>query len=131
MARRAQRAEIPLLEWLFALVGLALVAGVAVFIAWYGFTRGSSPPDIRLRAEGVTAVSNGYVVAIRALNVGATTAKGMKVQGDLKHGAQIAESSEMTFDYLPPDSERKGGLMFSRDPRKYELTLTAKGYEVP
>ena len=131
MARKAQRAAIPLLEWVFAGIGLVLVLGAAIFITWHGFTRGSSPPDIMLRAESVAERRNHYVVTIRATNLGATTAKGLKVEGELKRGEEVVESSEMTFDYVPPDSARKGGLMFMKDPRQYELRLTAKGYEVP
>jgi uncharacterized protein (TIGR02588 family) len=131
MAKHARRPDIPPLEWVFAVIGVMLVAGAAAFITWHGFTRGSSPPDVSLRVDGVSQVRNGYVVTLRAKNAGATTAKSMKVQGDLTRGGVVVESAEMSFDYLPPDSERKGGLMFTRDPRQYEVKLTAKGYEVP
>ena len=35
------------------------------------------------------------------------------------------------MDYLPPGSEREGGLFFSRDPRRHEVRLRAKGYVDP
>ena len=131
MAKRSRRPDIPALEWVFAILGFALVAGTAIFVTWHGLTRGSAPPDVSVRVDGVAQVRNGYVVTIRGRNAGATTAKNLKVEGELTKGGEVVESAEMSFDYLPPDSERKGGLMFSKDPRQYELKLTPKGYEVP
>ena len=37
----------------------------------------------------------------------------------------------MTLDYLPQDSERRGGLFFTEDPAAYELVLRAQGYAEP
>jgi uncharacterized protein (TIGR02588 family) len=53
------------------------------------------------------------------------------VEGVLKDGAEIIETSEVTIDYVPAGSQRQAGLFFIRDPQQYELQLSAKGYEQP
>jgi uncharacterized protein (TIGR02588 family) len=131
MARRKIDPDIPRIEWLVAFVGLALVLGTAIFIAYAGYTRGSSPPEISIAVEAVVELRQGYVVKIRAANRGDTTAANVTVEGELRRGSAVAETSEATFQYLPPNSERRGGLYFTHDPRKHELTLKPKGYEVP
>ena len=55
----------------------------------------------------------------------------MLVEGELAGPDGPIETSEATMDYLPPGSEREGGLFFSRDPRRYEVRLRAKGYVDP
>ena len=131
MARRKIDSDIPRIEWLVAFVGLALVVGTALFIAYTGYTRGSSPPDISIAVEAIVELRQGYVVKIRAANRGDTTAANVTVEGELKGASGIAETSAATFQYLPPDSERRGGLYFTNDPRRHELTLKPKGYEAP
>jgi len=131
MARRKIEPDIPRIEWLVAFVGLSLVLGTAIFIAYAGYTRGSSPPDISIAVEAVVELRQGYVVKIRAENRGDTTAANVTVEGELKSASGIAETSEATFQYLPPKSERRGGLFFTNDPRRYELDLKPKGYETP
>lgn len=130
-ARHIRVDDVPLLEWIVAAIGLLLVAGTAAYIAWQGYTRAGAAPDIALEAVEIRAIGGGYLVSIRATNNGGTTAKGVKVQGELARDGRVVESSEMSFDYLPPDSQRRGGLLFTADPRLHELKLSAKGYELP
>jgi uncharacterized protein (TIGR02588 family) len=135
LQRAAQSAhavpDIPLLEWVFAGIGFALVGATMGFIAWQGYTHDGAPPQMSFEVEVVAEVTNGYFVGVRAVNRGDKTAADVKVEGELKGPAGRIETSEMSFKYLPPRSERKGGLYFANDPRKFELTLSAKGYEAP
>jgi uncharacterized protein (TIGR02588 family) len=123
--------RIPPLEWAVAALGLMLVAGTAVLLAFQGYASGSSPPDITLRVESIVELRNGYVAKVKAVNVGGSTAADVLVEGELANASGVVEKSEMSFQYLPPHSARTGGLFFRSDPRKYELKLTAKGYESP
>ena len=123
--------QIPPLEWAVAAVGLVLVAGTAVLLALQGYAGGNSPPDISLRVESIVELRNGYVAKVKAVNVGGGTAADVIVEGELANASGVVETSEMSFQYLPPHSARTGGLFFKRDPRKYEVRLTAKGYESP
>jgi len=128
---KIEAAEIPPLEWAVAAVGLVLVLGTAVFLASQGYANRSSPPDISLRSESVVQLRNGYLMNVEALNVGGSTAADVKVTGALANASGVAETSEMTFRYLPPNSARTGGLFFTKDPRQFKLTLRPTGYEAP
>ena len=119
------------MEWAAAAIGVALVTSTLVFLMWLGFTRGDSPPDVSLHVDSIVPMREGYVVTLRAVNSGDTTAADVTVEGRLAGASGIAETAEMTFRYLPPRSERRGGLFFSRDPRQLEVKLKAKGYETP
>ena len=129
--RKRGAPQIPPLEWAVAAVGLVLVAGTAVLLALQGYAGGNSPPDISLRVESIVELRNGYVAKVKAVNVGGGTAADVIVEGELANASGVVEKSEMSFQYLPPHSARTGGLFFMRDPRKYEVRLTAKGYESP
>jgi len=129
--RKTSPHGIPPLEWAVAALGLALVLAVAVFLAVQGYADRRSPPDISLRAESVVELRNGYLVSVHALNTGGKTAGDVTVEGVLANASGVAETSQMSFQYLPPNSPRTGGLFFTRDPRQFALTLRPMGYEAP
>jgi uncharacterized protein (TIGR02588 family) len=79
----------------------------------------------------VTPTRNGYVVTFRATNQGDVTAADLMVEGELLSGAEIVERSSAALSYVPPRSQRLGGLFFTRDPRTLDLKLRATGYEQP
>lgn len=130
-SRHAQDRDIPPLEWAAAAVGLILVCGALGVLLWLGLTRGDVPAHVSVRVDSVTALGEGYVVTIRAVNTGDITAADVTVQGELRRGADVAETSTMSFKYLAPHSERRGGLFFEKDPRRYELKVRPQGYEMP
>ena len=123
--------ETPLLEWVVAIVGMLLVAGTIAFLVADAVAGDSSPPDITVHEESIQPVTGGYLVRIRAVNRGGSTASGVAVEGALKSGGEEIEASEMTIGYVPSHSERKGGLFFTKDPHGFALELRAKGYEEP
>lgn len=123
--------DIPVLEWIIAFVGLALVVGTVSFMVYQAIKGDSSPPDISLHVESISPIGNGYVVRIRAMNNGGSTAAGLTVEGALRHAFETVETSGATISYVPPHSQRIGGLFFTKDPRQFELHLRAKGYEAP
>jgi len=123
--------HIPLLEWIVAAIGLVLVAGTALLLAWQGYANRAAPPDVSVRVETIAPIRNGYVVTVRALNAGGTTAAAVKIEAELVSASGVAEASETTFQYLPPHSARTGGIFFRKDPRLFEIRLTPKGYESP
>jgi uncharacterized protein (TIGR02588 family) len=130
-AAKAHAPDIPLLEWMVALVGAALVGFVLGWIAWHGITRDATLPHFLFEVQSVTKLSNGYLVTVQATNQGGQTAGDVKLEGVLSSSAGEVETAEMTFKYLPPHSPKQGGLFFVKDPRALKLTLTAKGYEAP
>jgi uncharacterized protein (TIGR02588 family) len=123
--------HVPPWEWAFGIAGLLFVAATVVYLGYQALAGRRAPPDIVLRTEPAIVVTGGYLVPISATNRGDLAAANVKVQGELKSDAAIVETSEMTFQYLPPRSERKGGLFFAHDPRRLTVAVSARGYEEP
>ena len=76
-------------------------------------------------------LEKGYLVQFRASNQGGSAAAELTIEGQLTGPDGDTEASEAVLDYLPPRSDREGGLVFSRDPRVGQLSLRAKGYAKP
>jgi uncharacterized protein (TIGR02588 family) len=122
---------IPVTEWVVAAIGAVLVAATIGYLVWLALSRDEAPPDVRVAEAGVVALQDGWLVKFRATNAGATAAAELLIEGELVGEGGPVETSEATIDYLPPRSEREGGLFFRRDPRRHELHLRAKGYVDP
>jgi uncharacterized protein (TIGR02588 family) len=119
------------LEWVVAVLGLAMLVGVTGFLLWRGVQDNGQPPSLRIDVESVEPVHGGYVVELRVTNEGDQTAAAVTVSGALMDGNTLIEEREMTFDYLPPVSSRRGGLFFTDNPADYTLTLHPVGYREP
>ena len=130
-ARDKSAPDIPLLEWLAAAAGAAITIGSIAFLAYRGWTDEDTPPDIRIEASAVVPLRHGYLVQIRATNVGSRTAAGVRVRGQLFSGNALVETSEAGFDYLPSQGSRRGGVYFTNDPSAHTIRLKAIGYEDP
>lgn len=116
----------PLLEWLGAGCGLVLALGAIGYLVVQGLQPETGPPNIIATAGRVTPTSGGYVVEITAENRSRKTAAGVEIEGALG-----AETSAVTFDYVPGGGRRKGALVFRADPRAAPLTVVAKGHVEP
>jgi uncharacterized protein (TIGR02588 family) len=121
----------PKWEWGVAFFGLVLVLGVLGFIAYQAVVGDDSPPNVTVHADAILALDHGYLVQIRAINQGGSTAAQLAVEGELTGENGRVETSDMVIDYVPSHSYHKGGLFFSQDPRKFPLRLRAKGYAEP
>jgi uncharacterized protein (TIGR02588 family) len=128
---RPPERAIPLLEWIVGGLGALLVTAAIADLVYNAFTRGEAPPDFRVEAERVLDLQNAYLVQFRAFNQGGSAAAAVTIEGELVGPDGTAEVSEVVLDYLPPRSDREGGLLFESDPRAGELSLRAKGYVKP
>lgn len=129
--RNAKGQKKPLLEWVAALIGLAITLALLGFVGWQALTpQTDATPAIVVTAERVVPVEGGYVVEVTARNMGGSTAADVQVEGTLGKGAGAPKSS-VTFPYVPGQSERQGGLFFAEDPRKKGLEVRALGYTKP
>ena len=117
--------------WGIGLLGLVLVLGSIGFALYEAAIGDSSPPNVTVEVEEIVRLENRFLVEFRVVNQGGTTAAGLTVEGELRNGTEIVETSDTTIEYVPSRSERSGGLFFTRDPGQYELELRAKGYEMP
>ena len=129
--KQQEKDAIPIWEWIVAGVGLVLVAGVIGFLIYEAFSGNRLPPDIKLSVGSVVLTRNGFLVTVTAVNQGGITAEGVDIEGELKRGTETIERSQTTIDYLPPRSNKKAGLFFTRDPRQFELQVRPLGYEEP
>ena len=123
--------DAPAWMWGIGLVGLIFILGSIGFMLNEAIAGDSSPPDVIVQVEDIIATENGFLVEFRVMNDGGTTASGLTVEGELRDGTAIIETSDTTLEYVPSHSERLGGLFFTQDPRQYELRLRALGYETP
>jgi uncharacterized protein (TIGR02588 family) len=122
----------PLLEWLAAGIGLLLTLALLAVIGREAIAGDSDePPAIEIRAGAVRALPSGFLVEIVAANRSGGTGAGVTIEGELKSGDAAVETSDFTFDYVPGHAERRGGLFFKEDPRRYKLELRALGYQLP
>jgi uncharacterized protein (TIGR02588 family) len=128
---RQPRQAMPLLEWIVAGLGVVLVGSAIGYLVYHSMTRGGTPPDIRVDAEQVLELAHGYVVQFRALNDGGSAAAQVTIEAELVGPDGTTERGEAVLDYLPPRSDRTGGLLFTSDPREGELRLRATGYAKP
>lgn len=122
----------PWLEWLSTGLGLVLAVGAIGYLVWKGIDENSGPPLIIIEVERVLAIEAGYLVEIRAENHSDRTAAKVLVLGQLKRGENTIESGEATFDYVPANAKRRGGLLFRHDPHPpFALDIRAVGFVEP
>ena len=118
-------------EWVVAGVGAAVVAATIGAMLYFGFSKSGNHPVITFRAERIEKVGDQYLVDFIAHNDGDATAAALNVVGVLMDGEAVLETSETTFDYLPGNSQRSGGLFFARDPSGHVLRISSIGYAKP
>lgn len=119
-----------LLEWGVAALGVLLVGSTVGFLLFEALTGGDRPPEVVLRVVATEPSGEGFLVRLEARNLGDEAAAELNVEGSVERGGRTVETSDLTFDFLPPASAREGGLFFSEDPRG-ALSLRALGYREP
>ncbi|MGQ3136741.1 TIGR02588 family protein [Phenylobacterium sp.] len=119
------------LEWVIAAIGGLLVVAAIAYMVVFAAAEPKRPPTVTLSVTSVTTTPGGYLVSFRAANAGGATAAGLQVSGELREGGAVVETSAVTIDYLPQQSEREGGLVFTRDPEDLTLSLRVEGYSEP
>ena len=123
--------KIPTLEWVVSGLGLLIVAGAVGVLLYEGIAGDQSPPEIALSVQSIDRQQNGFLVKIRAENIGGEPAGRVDILAELTEGAKVVETSGTQFEHLPPRSKRDAGVFFQRDPRLAEIRLQTKGYEAP
>lgn len=114
-----------------ACVGLVLVAGVLGLLLYKAVWGDTSPPQITVRVISIVPMQNGYLVQFHAVNQGGSTGEGVVIGAELRRNGEPVESSQTTLNYLPANSEQRGGLFFTQDPRQFDFQIRAFGYEEP
>ncbi len=123
--------ETPVWEWIIAAVGLILVVAALGTTLYRAVTEESTPPILEISVKAIVPTSNGYLVEFRVKNTGNQTAAALTIEGELKRGAESVETSTASLAYAPANSQREGGLFFTKNPNEFELKIRALGYEKP
>lgn len=132
MARKPGPKRYPLVEWVSAAIGLATTGAMVGFLALEAVQqRDDVPPSMHAVAVGLVSAPDHYVVEFEVRNDSAATGAGVQVEGTLKQGDSDIEISTATLSYIPGQSIQRGGLVFTRNPRDYQLKLRVTGYERP
>lgn len=130
-SKKSSSADIPLLEWVIGALGLVIVSAVVGILIYEAVAGDKSPPDVKLTVQSVAPLQNGFLVKVRAENIGGEPAARVSITAEVWEQSRVSESSETQFEYLPPHSFRDAGVFFQREPRPHEIRLRALGYEVP
>lgn len=117
-------------EWFAGAVATAIVGAMIVSLLVTGRSE-QTPPRFAIDVQSIDTSGADFVVRFSIRNDGRQTAAEVMVEGQLQGGGDPPETSVVTFDYVPGNSVRRGGVLFRRDPRAAKLTLRALGYRQP
>ena len=125
--------RIPLLEWISAAVGLLIVLVIVVLLGVEGLKskKDELPPLLLVEANSFSAYSDSYIVEVTVRNRSRQTGASVQLEGSLSEGETEVETSSTVLGYVPGKSQRRAGLVFTKDPRRYKLELRVSGYERP
>jgi uncharacterized protein (TIGR02588 family) len=129
--RKGSAKDKPWLEWAVGAVGALLFIAILGVLLTNALRDTGAAPSISTRVESIEPVDTGYVVKFIAMNDGELTAAQVRLEAELVTPTGERETRELTFDYLPPHSERRGGFIFQNDPRAGALRIEADGYVDP
>lgn len=122
----------PLLEWIFACLGLLVVAGFLGAIGWQAWGgREGQLPVLVTRVDKILPQAGDWLVEVTVVNRGSRTAANVQVEAALRGPEGVLERSSVVFDYVPSRSQRTGGLLFDSDPRGEALEVRAVGWTDP
>lgn len=121
-----------LLEWISGAVGALLAIAILLFLTLEALDSGATkPPLLHVRPTAVTTFNGLYIVELTVTNRSGQTAAAVEVEGELSRSGRVVETSNATLSYVPGNSERKAGLLFTHDPRSNRLQVRATGYQQP
>lgn len=120
------------LEWLVAGLGALIALALLGFIGWEALKGANDGPAIlAVRAERIVPMPGGFVAELEVRNRSDSTAAAVQIEGILRQGDEIVETSRATIDYVPGRGRQKAGLLFTRDPAALRLDVRATGYQEP
>ncbi|HEV7436558.1 MAG TPA: TIGR02588 family protein [Pseudorhizobium sp.] len=127
----ASQQSTPAIEWAVAALGAILLVAMLGYMVFFGLSRPESPPQILVTYGDARQEPGGYALEFTASNKGGSTASQALIKGVLKRGSETVEEAEVTIDYIPQTSDRKGTLTFKQDPSHFELKVGVAGFADP
>ncbi len=129
--RRARRDQVPTVEWITGLIGLAIVVAILGAIGWEAIRGGTTQPALEITLEAVTEGPAGYIAGIVVRNASRQAAADVLVEGRMRAAGGGEARSEVRLDYVPGLSERRAVLTFPSRPQPPGLALRVLGYTTP
>ncbi len=127
-----QKLATPVWEWIIAAAGFVLVVSAIGFTLYRAATEEKMPPQLSVTHDAPVPNGDGYLVKFRVTNSGNQTAAAVTIEGELKSEDGTAETGTATLVYAPANSERSGGLYFTKNPQPpATLKVRVTGYEEP
>jgi len=132
MADRAKPKRYPFIEWAAAAIGLAITGGMFGFLAYEAvLQRDGAPPIMTVVPVEIVEAEGAYVLEVDVKNASRRTAAAVEIEGTLNEGGETVETSTASLTYVPGDSLRRAGLVFTHNPRQHKVQLRVTGYERP
>ena len=132
MAKSKKPKRIPAIEWASAAIGLFIVAAMfALLIVDAARGRGDAPPRLEVKPVRLVSADGSYFLEVDVANSSHQTGANVQIEGELKSGDEAVETSNATLSYVPGQSQRRAGLVFSKNPRNFTVELRVTGYERP
>jgi uncharacterized protein (TIGR02588 family) len=123
--------KITLIEWIVSSTGTILFMFTLGFVLYNAVFGNGTPANINLRTLSVQQNGTDYLITIEAFNKGDASVEGLEVEVKLLDNGNEVEKGVTTFDYVPGNSKRKGGIFFRNNPKEYKIELRPLGFEEP
>lgn len=112
-------------------VSLSIVGIVIALVCYIWITGDTNPPILAVTTAEVRQVDRQYYVPFTVSNFGGKTANSVEVVAQLLSDSLTIETGRQQIDFLSGKEERSGEFIFSRDPRRGELTIRIASYKQP
>lgn len=118
-------------EWITFAIASLIVAVLVGLVLFSWATQGDQPPVLAVQpGSEIRSEAGQFYVPFTVTNTGGATAESVQVIGELRLDDQI-ETGEQQIDFLSKGEEEEGAFVFSRDPRRGDLTIRVASYKLP
>src|SRR5690554_3555414 len=104
------------LEWTVFTIGLLFVVGILSYLAVQIYDHDLTPPDIHVEYIPDPTQHALYRYQLTIINDGGETAENVMIELALVKADSTLEKSEITFQYVPSQSQRIGWIIFNTNP---------------
>lgn len=118
------------LENLVSLVSGLLLLGAMAFLVWEGLST-TEPPRFEAEMGVMWSADGSYYLPLEVRNTGGESVQNLGLSVMLKEGDKTISQAETAIAWLPAHSHRRAGVIFDKDPKKYQILTAFKGYESP
>ncbi|WP_037084867.1 TIGR02588 family protein [Neorhizobium vignae] len=119
------------IEWATGMVSALVVVAMIAWVGYKAWTDADMEPEFTITITERRPVEGGYRVAFDIVNKATVTAAAVAVRGEIVDGDNMVEDADVTFDYVPAQSQSSGAILFSQDPGAREVRVRAVGYTDP